>query len=301
MECNEEKLEKLLFEILREETGVAGVPVIVVERQLIDRVTHLGLACSIEDIRRAIERALDEWLIDKTIDEIAFQKKSELGLPEESGFTWHLKVLTPEQTERYRTFRPEEQALIRLLRTQNEPKNLGRMPKEEAIEILKKQGFSQHLDHLGQEDVIEVSGTSINGANVWCYGIVQEWYKTDDYKQSLDELSRKSMEKEIRLMRLDDEDDVTSPIYKHLDDKALKREEEMGSFWDYDEEVSQEEWDNKENELRERDAPEEAVWESIIEKVRNLSDDDLDEMRKMFRKKLPKQNKVLKILEKKGL
>jgi hypothetical protein len=101
---------------------------------------------------------------------------------------------------------------------------------------------------------------------------------------------------------LDNEDDVTGPIYKHLDDMYSKREEELYSFWDEDEieNISQEEWKEKENELKARDEGEEMIWEIIIERVRDLSDDDLDDMRKMFRKKLPKQKKVLKFLEKKG-
>jgi hypothetical protein len=75
----------------------------------------------------------------------------------------------------------------------------------------------------------------------------------------------------------------------------------MCAFWSPDDEVSEEEWAAKERELEERDAEEEAIWESIIERVRSLSDDDLYELQKLFKKRLPEQRAVLKFLEEKSL
>ncbi|MHA2425823.1 MAG: hypothetical protein ACXAEF_13615, partial [Candidatus Thorarchaeota archaeon] len=301
MMSDEMILNEALFDILGKATDLAGVPCAVVKREMFDYITQNNLSHSEEDVKRVINKALNDWTINKTIDELSYARLREYGLPEESGFTWHLKIMTPEETEEYRSLRPEEQALIKLLRMQNELTNLGRMPKKEAIEILTELGFSNHLEHLGKEDIIEEFGTFIKGVNVWCYGLVQEWYKTDEYKQMQEEADQRYAEKEYRRMRSLDDSEVTQYLFGRLEELSVIEEEELFQLSRKKNEMTEEEWKQEKRSIEERNEQEENILNSFIEKVYSLSYDDLLELQKVFNGKLPPLSEVQKFFEKKGL
>lgn len=301
MDC-EEMIRQELLRILNEPVGVAGTPLCVVERKLRAYISELSPDCSTDQIHRVIQKGLDEWVIDKTIDELTDTQKIEMDILLSDVFTWHLKILSNEEANAYRNLDSKGQALIRLLREQNDTKWLGEISRDEATGILADQGF-EDPEHAYAGSNVEEFSTFYKGSSesIWCYGIKKEFEKTEEYQQWQEELAEKAMEEELRGMRLAREDNLTGPIYEHLEEMARKRDEQMCAFWGPDEEVSEEDWAIKAKELEERDAEEEATWESIIDRIQDLPDDDLENLRKLLKKRMLQQSAILRFLEEKGV
>ncbi|TFG27749.1 hypothetical protein EU528_12305, partial [Candidatus Thorarchaeota archaeon] len=210
----DERLWNILIDVLRSDTSVAGIPVSVVEQRVRKQATAEGLAVDNSQIDLMIQRGLDEWLIDKTPDELLEERMRELDIPFESGFLWHLKILTPEKTEFYKSLKPEAKALIRLLREYNDSRQMGILPRETAAHKLEEQGFSGDLMHIRVKDTIEEFMTSWgDDLSVWCYGLVPEYKKTEEYKKWHEEMEEESFEREARRYRFTEECETNDPIY----------------------------------------------------------------------------------------
>ena len=156
----DERLWTVLLDAIRDEIVVAGVPVSIVEKRVEEMAAAEGLVVDKSNIDLMIKKGLDEWLIDKTPDELFEKKMREFDIPFDSGFIWHLKILTPEKTEFYKALKPEAKALIRLLREQNDSRQMGILPREIAAQKLEEQGFSGDLTHIYVEDTIETFMTN---------------------------------------------------------------------------------------------------------------------------------------------
>jgi hypothetical protein len=295
MSCDFTQLKKIMMEVISDETGVAGVPIVVAERRMQERIEVAGLQCGLSQIRGVIQRALDDWEINKTPDELAYSKMKELGMTVCSGFTWHLKIL-----------RPEVKALIQLLREQNDPDNLGVMPIDLAAKKLVEQGFSEDdTKRLYAQDIIEDFGTSWGDSRVWCYGLVPEYKKTEEYKQWQKEIEDEFDRKQARRERMVEECEITGPIHGYLDDLAEKREVELMELLMKEDKMDEQEYLLKKAVIESRDEEAEKQWNEIIEAVFSLNFSDLIELREIFLgKPLPSLDEVheqlRKMEEKKG-
>jgi hypothetical protein len=296
MTCDQPRLKDILFKAIGDETGIAGVPVQIVTRRMKEQFTSLDMSCDDNDINRVIQRALDAWEIDKTLDEVSDQMMREANQPVGSGFIWHLKVLTKERSEIYKSLKPEAKALIRLLREQNSPGHCGEIQKDVAIKELTEQGFSEDdLRHISAPDIIEEfygDGGS--------YELVKEYQKTEEYKQWLEEAEEKAWQKEMRRYRFTEECETTDPIHGHLDRLGEKQSEDLEALEMKRETMDEVEYLRKKKAIETKDAVEEAQWKQIIEMVYKLPFDTLIDLRKLLWKELPTPDVVLDFLEKKS-
>ncbi|MHA1959636.1 MAG: hypothetical protein ACW99U_05365 [Candidatus Thorarchaeota archaeon] len=271
MTCDDKVLWEILTEVTVDETGLAGVPIDYAVGRVMELTQERRLRCTTDQILALIERKLDTWEIDKTFDELSYEKLRELGLPAESGFIWHIKLLTEEKAEQYRTLRPEEQALIRLLRDQNEPNRVGEMPRSEAAEKLKALGFTEHLERIWVEDTVDTFGSFYKGEHVWFYGLVPEWKKTSEYKKWQEECSQRAMDKEMMRMRIVDESPITGPIGQWLEEESIPN------------------------------TPEERFWKQVQTRVFTLPYEHLMRLQEVFNHKLPSKSQVIEFFNEMGI
>lgn len=140
-----------------------------------------------ELVDRAIEFALDRWLIDKVIDSPKYKDNVPVG-----SHTWLLRKPNEQESEELRSLPEVEQAYLRLLHSCEDPKSLGLMEESEVVQRLRQQGFDI-------EDPPHITGrTSISfrkdGDELvsWCR-IIPEYEKTEEAKQAIRELEEKDM------------------------------------------------------------------------------------------------------------
>jgi hypothetical protein len=295
----DEKLWSILIDSTRDETGLAGVPLEVVERRVIELAAAQGIDVDKSQIEALIQRSLDEWIIDKTVDELSDKKMKEIGIPVDSCFIWHLKVLTAEKTEFYKSLKPEAKALIRLLREQNDTRNMGIMPRRIAAQKLEEQGFTNDLEHIYVRDTIEDFITSWgDDLDVWCYGLVREFEKTEEYKKWHQEVMDKAAEKEARRYRMNTECEITGPIHGHLEDLAEKRWEDLEELEMNRNKMGKQEYLHKKAVIESRDEEEETQWNAIIEAVYGLEFNELFDIQAIFlSKELPSVDEVRVLLD----
>jgi hypothetical protein len=302
MSCDKSKLKEIMFEVISDETGIAGLPIPIVERRMQNQITELNLQCEINDIRQIIQRSLDEWEIDKTLDEVSYEMMREMGLAEKSEFIWHLKALSKEKAEFYKSLKPEAKALIRLLREQDDPEHRGEIPREFAIKKLADQGYSKDaVRYAHVEDTIEDFYTSWGDErSVRTLGLVKEYEKTEEYKQWQEEMTEKSIEKEMRRYRFTEECETTSPIYERLDEITDKRWHDLEVLENKRGKMDEKEYLRRMRAIETRDADEETKWNQIIKMVYKLPLDILIKLRKMLRERLPTPESVFEFLDKKS-
>jgi hypothetical protein len=296
-----ERIWSILTDAIKNETGVAGVPISVVEKRVQEQAAVEGIDVDKSQIDALIQSGLDEWIIDKTPEELTDRKMRELGIPFDSGFIWHLKILTPEKTEFYKSLKPEAKALIRLLREQNDNRRMGIIPREIAAKKLEQLGFIDDLMNISVKDTIETFMTSWeDDLNVWCYGLVREYEKTEEYKKWREEMEEESFEREARRYRFTEECETTDPIYGRLDRLAERQGEDLDALEMKRETMDEDEYLRKKNKIETRDAKEESQWKQITEMIYELPFDVLIDLRNLLWKELPTPEFVLEFLEKKS-
>ncbi|TET08850.1 MAG: hypothetical protein E3J86_09820 [Candidatus Thorarchaeota archaeon] len=298
MTCDESKLKEILLEAISDETGIAGVPIQILERRMQEQISELKMNCDANDITRVIQSTLDEWAIDKTLDEVSYEMMREIGLPEKSEFIWHLKALSKEKTEFYKSLRPAAKALIRLLRGQNDSENRGEIPRDIAIKKLAEQGLSEdELRYVHADDTIEDFYTSWGDeSHVRTYGLVKEYAKTEEYKQWQEECEQRWMEKEARYMHLLEEEEVTQHIYTHIEELYDQQMLAVDKLWSRKDRMEESTWLAKKEKIEHRDDEEIKQWKKVIRDVANLTFDDLREIQKMFKDGLPPIENALRFL-----
>jgi hypothetical protein len=200
-ECDTETLQKLLLDILEQNGVYFGIPLIIAKKQLLSKAEDAKMDCSQKDINDAIQRAVDNWVVDKVLAPIQVTKKEELGLDSKGPF-WHLKKLSSEERDKYDSLLPVERALIGLLREQDEPGKRGRIPVKEAEEILSEQGFDEIPEGIWVEDIVEETYQYEGDERVDWYFLVQEHLKTDEYKKHEEQMLNQGLEKQRRHMEI---------------------------------------------------------------------------------------------------
>jgi hypothetical protein len=182
-----------------------------------------------------------------------------------------------------------------LLREQDIPKHRGEIPYDEAIKKLMKEGFSENdAEHIYVEDTIETFGAFWEGMqDIWCYGLVKEFEKTEEYKQWQEEVSERAAEREARRYRVSEEFEITDPIYAHLDMLAEKREIDLEELDRKRKKMSKEEYLLKKAAIETRDEEDERRWSAVMNTVDSLNFKDLIALQKMFLgKELPSLDDV---------
>ena len=192
---------KLLVEILKKEPSWAGTPLVIVRERLNDSTRNHGLALDNHGVDVVVQHALDKWVVDKTIADLHPKLEKELGLP--WGLpTWHLKLMSPEETEWHRSLKPLAKAIIRLLRNQNNPRILGSIPTEIGRKALIDAGFTDVDKYPFVVDKVRSFMSNVDGENKWWFGLIEEHEKTEEYRQWSEEQSQRYLEKEARYMRM---------------------------------------------------------------------------------------------------
>ena len=192
---------KLLVEILKKESSWAGTPLVIVRERLNDSARNHGLALDDFVVDVVIHHALDKWVVDKTIADFHPKLQKELGLP--WGLpTWHLKLTSPEETERHRSLKPLAKAIIRHLRDQNDSRMLGSIPTEIGRKALIDAGFTDVDRYPFVVDKVRSFMSNVDCENKWWFGLIEEHEKTEEYRQWSEEQSQRYFEKEERYQRM---------------------------------------------------------------------------------------------------
>jgi hypothetical protein len=198
------QLQRFLIEILEQDDGRFGMPLVAARQQLIAKAQDHRIECGQKTADDTIQQALDAWTIDKALSPLPIQLEEELDLDPPGPF-WHLKVLSPEERDMYRFLAPVEKALIRLLRKQNEPGRRGQLPIKEAERLLSNQGFEDIREYMWIRDVVKTSFRYEGDELVDYYRLVQEYEKTEEYKQQGEKMLDEHLEKERWRMELMEE------------------------------------------------------------------------------------------------
>ena len=184
---------KLLVEILKKESSWAGTPLVIVRERLNDSARNHGLALDDFGVDVVIQHALDKWVVDKTIADLHPKLQKELGLP--WGLpTWHLKLMSPEETEWHRSLKPLAKATIRLLRNQNNPSILGSILTGIGRKALIDAGFADVDRYPFVVDKVRSFMSNADGENKWWFGLIEEHEKTEEYRQWAEEQSQRDFE-----------------------------------------------------------------------------------------------------------
>ncbi len=289
-------LTEELLRFLQNDNSPEGVPLPVVKKHLQNWADSNDIDDNEERIRSVIQEQLDQWRIDKTIAYVEEGLEIELELPLGKP-VWHLKFLSPEEQTFYRSLNDVQKATILTLRNQNDPDRLGEMPQDALKEALRKQGLDPGDTLVTIDDVVEEFFSDWNGEDALWIGLVEEYKKTDEYRQHLEEMMDKAEAKEARMMRLADEDFVIGPIYEHLEKTDAKRMDDLGDLYDIRDELSEEEYQKRKIEIETRDVDEENFWRSVLDVVPDISYSDLRGLIRIFdQDQLPDKEKIKEFL-----
>ena len=188
----QQAIEKLL-ELLREsESGKS--PKMDVEQRL--STSFSPIVCS-----AAIQQALESFLIDQVID-----YPSDVPDEEKDKPIWFLKLMDSEESNRLRTLKPIDLAILQALRNHSEYGRIGAM-NEDALRVqLVLEGFSrEELRVLYVPDKVDSHHTfEDNGWVKWCY-LIPEYEKTEEYRHEQEEMLMRGVERESMEIRMHEE------------------------------------------------------------------------------------------------
>ena len=199
MNNKKKKIERLLLMALEEDSSRVGTPLVAVKNRLTKGMVELGCDESLAD--ETIKHALDSWIVDKTIAYVPEKDEIEIGLP--LGLpTWHLRLLTPKETDWHRSLSSLDRAIIQLLREQNNPRTLGSIPTEIGRKALIDAGFTDVDRYPFVEDKVRSFMSNVDGENKWWFGLIEEHEKTEEYRHWSEERLQRHLEKEVRYQRM---------------------------------------------------------------------------------------------------
>jgi hypothetical protein len=126
-----EQLIDVLLTLGQSDNGQGVLPLYIVHQHLRVRVKDF-------DGEQVIQEALRKGLVDKVVD---YERVDEGPSPLHPS--WHLKRLTPEETQERLQLNPIEWALLDILWAQNDPDFPGQLPVEEVKQHLIDRRFSE--------------------------------------------------------------------------------------------------------------------------------------------------------------
>ncbi|TFG09711.1 hypothetical protein EU538_04135 [Candidatus Thorarchaeota archaeon] len=162
-----EKAVAILLGILRD-VRTRGAPFKWTKQELQRRIQEDLLLDSSELASRAIESALDHWLVDKTID----NPRNENGEPIDAE-TWFLRLLTEKESESLRKLPDHKKAVIRLLREQETEEDLGCITEADLLSELENLGFEEEYVSRIEGKVSTFYGSESGEPIKWYYLIPQ--------------------------------------------------------------------------------------------------------------------------------
>lgn len=146
-----------------------------------------------------VQLAIEEWIVQKTIDYPSYDDDIPLGYPE-----WHLKIVTAEEKTQFAQLKPVQHALLKILYSmKTNQKRLGAVEETEAIDLLSGMGFDV-TDIPLVPDKVSIFFLSKDDTRTKWYHLIPEYEKRESYVKDVEEMLQKSMDKERREMSFGD-------------------------------------------------------------------------------------------------
>lgn len=148
-------------------------------------------------VDKAIEWALDNWIVDKVLD---YDEDDEEFAGE---LVWFLRATTEEEAEYLGRLSKAEHALLNILRNAENESRLGVIRANEALQRLRKLGF----DLKSAPSIIGKTSSFFrpeNGKLIEFKYLLSEEEKSEEYVTALKELDEKERRKQERLDRMNE-------------------------------------------------------------------------------------------------
>ncbi len=129
---------------------------------------------------KAIQYALDSWIVEKIIDYPEYSNGNPIGSP-----VWLLRLLSPEEFQQLKVLSPVEKSLLKLLMECNNPDSLGEMCEDSILSELQKLGFDVDSVSLIEGRTSDFFDPEDDKLVRWWY-IIPEYEKAKEYKSMLD-------------------------------------------------------------------------------------------------------------------
>jgi hypothetical protein len=167
------KAVAILLDILRD-AGRRGAPFNWTKRELEARIQDDLSLDNQELASRAIEYALDQWLVEKTID----NPRNKDGEPIDEE-TWFLRLLTEKESKFLCNLPDKKKAVIKILREQETEEGLGCMTEVDLLSELEALGFKEEYVSRMEGKVSTCYGSE-NGELVKWYYLIPQSELSDD-------------------------------------------------------------------------------------------------------------------------
>ena len=153
-------------------------------------------------IEGAITELLDEFVIDLVIDYPTPNSELDVGHP-----IWFLKILSNDEIQELRSLSSVKFNLLQILRATPDDEFPGELPVDQVKAELKSRGFvDDDLDWLHIEGRVTRVTTTWGNVRQRCLMIIPEYEKTEEYRKFQEESELRATEKELRAIRLEDEE-----------------------------------------------------------------------------------------------
>lgn len=200
-----EQTEELVLKIIGffSEHDTKSIPLDII-------IQKISTEYSSEDVERAIESAMDQYLVDKVLDYPDDEWNLYGGRP-----IWHILKLDTEEADKLQNLKPVNLALLRLLKTQTDVDSLGEIKSEDVRTILIEQGFNEDdVRSLWIEGYVDYHYDFENDRSIeWCR-LIPENEKTEEYKREEERIQDESARKESFRMYITDVHELADGILK---------------------------------------------------------------------------------------
>ncbi len=172
-----------------------GLPLEDLKQALTDRIRAESDLDDNNLANQAIRHALDNWLIDQTIDYRHNERGVEVG-----PLIWFCRKLTQEESEELKQLPEIEKEIIRILREQETEDDLGTIRTTNLLETLRARGVEAKSVPMVEGHVADFFTTEDGKLVRWHY-LIPEFELTEEYNQGMRELDEMSLQKELRRER----------------------------------------------------------------------------------------------------